>query len=404
METDKVVKTPENTEDLLDMYEVFKKDGDVDRYANALQREDFDAVDQISSLKKVENQLKYAPQEELYSLISNFLDFPDIEIKRVAIKYVSKVNEYQRSLLQKKVDEIIEQAINSSDVQISRIGMNLIDYVSDDIRVRVLDAVYFQIVIGLKSADILKQKVLAKKIEILPEEKRPELFIVLHNKMLNWLKTEDVLTVRFVAQMLRYLPIEMQVDIKELVRKFYELNKNNPDLVKSGIYYGLDSQAANTQKRFNFSKTGSRIVLLFAEKLRYQALVRIIDDSCFLEWKRAYESAGLWKSLGFDYVPIEPILSYNKRKNGTTSCVTGMLDLNYDEWLSVSDGQFMTEIESQKDKIDKGLRLLGIKHGHLNNDNYCLRFYRDEEGNIDFSKTPKIIVIDFDRAQRVDSV
>lgn len=403
METDKVVKPPENTEDFLNMYEVFKdNDGSIDRYINALQREDFDGIDQISSLKKIENQLKYTSQEDLCSLIFDLLDSSDIEIKRVAVKCVSKINEHQKALLQKKIDEVIEQAISSNDIQISRIGMNLIDYSSDGIRVRLHEVIYSQIADALKSGDILKQKVLAKKIEILPEEKRSELFTILHSEMFNRLKTEDVLTVRFVAQMLRYLPIEMQEDIKELVHKFYELNKNNQDLVKSGIYYGLDSQATNKQKRFNFSKTGSRIILLFAEKLKYQALVRIIDGSCFLEWKRAYEAAGLWKSLGFAYIPIEPILSYYKRKDGAVSCISGMLDLNYDEWLSISGGKFKTEIESQKDKIDEGLILLGIKHGHLNNDNYCLKFYRNIEGNIDFSKVPKIIVIDFDRAQRVE--
>lgn len=395
----------ENNEDYLNMYEVFQDDDkNINRYMNSLLREDFQGINQLSETRKAENQLKYSDQVELYDLLSTFLDSPDIEIRRVAVKNISKTNAQEEILLQQKADVIIEQAISSDDIQVSRIGMNMIDCASAGMRDKLIDISYHQIVRGLDSGDILKQKVLAKKINILPEDKRIEQFNVLYVEMLKWLKTKDVFAIRSVSQMVRYLPLDMQGEFKKLLGQFYETNKNNPELIKSGVYYGLGFADLSKQNRVNFSKTGSRMILLFAEKLKYRVLIRTVEDSCFLEWKRAYEASGLWKSIGFDYVPVEPIVSYSGKKDGTTNCVTGILDLNYDEWLSISGGKFKVELDTQKKKIDEGLKLLSIKHGHLNDDNYCLRFYRDIEGNIDFSKIPKIMVIDFDRAYRVEKV
>lgn len=395
----------ENTEDYLSMYEVFQDDDkNISRYTHSLLREDFQGAGQLSEIRKIENQLKYSEQLELFDLLSVLLESSDIEIRRVAVKNISKVNAQEEFLLQQKADTVIEQAVNSSDIQVLRIGMNMIDYASAGMRDKLIDISYHQIVRGLNSGDILKQKIFAKKINILSEDKRIELFNILYIEMLKWLKTKDVFAIRSVSQMVKYLPTGMQEEIKPLLNQFYEENKNNPELIKSGVYYGLASADLSKQNRVNFSKTGSRMILLFAEKLKYRALIRIVEDSCFLEWKRAYEASGLWKSLGFDYVPIEPIISYNRRKDGATNCVTGILDLNYDEWLSISGGKFKVELDTQKKKIDEGFKLLSIKHGHLNDDNYCLRFYRDMEGNIDFSKIPKIMVIDFDRAYRVEKV
>jgi hypothetical protein len=402
---EKQEKNFDNSEDYFDMYEVFQdNDKNISKYMNSLLRENIQESSQLSEVRKAENQLKYSNQAELYDLLFNFLDSHNIEIRRVAVKNISKVNSEKRFILQQKADRIIEQTINFDDIQISRIGMNLIDYASDELRGRLINASYNQIANGLNSGDILKQKILAKKIHILPEEKRAEQFTVLYSEMLKWLKTGDVFAVRSVAQMVRYLPVEMQIEIKKSICEFYEANKNNPELIKSSVYSGVDFANVSNQTRGTFSKTGSGITLLLAEKLRYQVLVRTVEESCFLEWKRAYEASGFWKSMGFDYVPVEPIISYSKKKDGTMNCTAGMLDLNYDEWLSISGDCFQYELEVQKKKINDGLKLLNIKHGHLNNDNYCLKFYRDREGVPDFSKIPKIMVIDFDQAYRTEVV
>lgn len=33
--------------------------------------------------------------------------------------------------------------------------------------------------------------------------------------------------------------------------------------------------------------------------------------------------------------------------------------------------------------------------------NFCLRFYRDENGNVDINKIPRIYLVDFDKAVEV---
>ena len=65
---------------------------------------------------------------------------------------------------------------------------------------------------------------------------------------------------------------------------------------------------------------------------------------------------------------------------------------------------FQVELEEQRKKILSilngvgGLRYAdkGIEHAHKQN--FCLRFFRDDDGGIDFNRTPRLYLIDFDQA------
>ena len=53
--------------------------------------------------------------------------------------------------------------------------------------------------------------------------------------------------------------------------------------------------------------------ILLGGPLVGKAIIRIIDEDSFEEWKKAYSAKGVWEELGFDYIPIEPILKkFNK--------------------------------------------------------------------------------------------
>ena len=63
------------------------------------------------------------------------------------------------------------------------------------------------------------------------------------------------------------------------------------------------------------------------------------------------------------------------------------------------NGLFMKEIKEQRRAIKKILEEMGIDHGHPHNENFSLRFYRTESGEVDLSRPPRVYIIDFDEAK-----
>lgn len=141
------------------------------------------------------------------------------------------------------------------------------------------------------------------------------------------------------------------------------------------------------------------MTLLLGEQFKNNLVVRHIEESCFIAWKNAYENHQVWSQAGFDYVPIEPIFSFNSDKvSNLMNVASGVLDLNLEEWYAFSGNSFKESLDEQKNKIVSVLIKMGINHGHPNDANFCLRFHRDKDGNPDLNKTPKIYLIDFDKA------
>ncbi len=48
--------------------------------------------------------------------------------------------------------------------------------------------------------------------------------------------------------------------------------------------------------------------------------------------------------------------------------------------------------------IAEAITNLGFDHGHMHDGNFCLRFYRNEKGEPDFTRLPRLYLIDFDLA------
>jgi thiamine kinase-like enzyme len=158
-------------------------------------------------------------------------------------------------------------------------------------------------------------------------------------------------------------------------------------------------------------KTGSRTILL-GGKLRGRAIVREINSSSLNRWLSALNAKELWKSLGFDYVPIEPILEkkvngkkvkriYSIMKRGTNGILTGQKRV----FAGIINGvilayflenpknaRFVLQLERDKKTIESGLIQLGINHGHLHYGNYLVEMHNGK---------PRIYLIDFDKAKRL---
>jgi hypothetical protein len=195
------------------------------------------------------------------------------------------------------------------------------------------------------------------------------------------------------VKMIKYAPEQKRAS---LIKIAFDLGLGN-EVVKPPLYNKSDLDKQRF-KRQPFKKTGSETTLV-GGPLKDKLIIRHIKPRAFLAWQKIYENYQVWRDNGFDYVPIEPIQSYRfNKKRGLVEVFSGVLDLSLAEWLRVSGGMFEKELTEQKNKIISILESQGIEHGHLHDNNFVLRFFRDQNGNPDLNQVPRLYVIDFDAA------
>jgi len=167
-------------------------------------------------------------------------------------------------------------------------------------------------------------------------------------------------------------------------------------ITETPLYSSVDISEQKMSRK-PFAKTGSTTTLL-GGTLRGKAIVRHIEPESFLVWQRLYEDYNLWKDNDFDYIPIEPIISFRLDKDGNVATFSGVLDIDLYKWTSMTT-RFQKELLAQRDKILEVLDVININHGHPHNANFCLRFWRDSNGKPILTKMPRIYLIDFDQAK-----
>ena len=178
------------------------------------------------------------------------------------------------------------------------------------------------------------------------------------------------------------------------------LIKLNKSSYKHRLYRGQDAEffrlGANVVRR-NFDKTGSKTILL-GGKLVGKAIIRIVSEPAFLAWKKAFEAKDVWKKAGFDYVPVEPILTkkeelraYQTKKGNYYRVYTKVLGISLGVFIDkTSDEELITHLKLIKEKIiDVLTKELNIEHGHMHDNNFCLDI---EDYKI------RLYLIDFDQA------
>jgi hypothetical protein len=166
------------------------------------------------------------------------------------------------------------------------------------------------------------------------------------------------------------------------------------------------SVSESKPERKNFTKTGSKLILVGGSMKEKTIIKREIPPESFLSWQKIYEDYQLWRDNGFDYVPIEPIISYRFNKaNQTVDVISGVLDINLYDWRQISPTLFTPKLLERRKQIINILEKAGISHsedkfnGHDHQRNFCLRFFRNQNGQPDFTKEPRIYLIDFDQAR-----
>ncbi|MBU0470751.1 MAG: hypothetical protein KKA62_03995 [Nanoarchaeota archaeon] len=179
-----------------------------------------------------------------------------------------------------------------------------------------------------------------------------------------------------------------------------ELVEKNKGKIRHALYSGQkptffkDVNGKLGIVKGKLQKDGSETIVLGGPLLG-KAIIRIISDQAFQGWKKAFEAEKVWGDLGFDYVPIEPILKIGgklrafKTKEGLWRVSTKVLGPTLKNFMRSGGYETHEELLLMQEKIIDGLNKLKISHGHLHGNNFCIEFH---EGKI------RLYAIDFDQA------
>ncbi len=157
---------------------------------------------------------------------------------------------------------------------------------------------------------------------------------------------------------------------------------------------------------YDFFKSGSGLTLLDSnpgsdKSFRNRVIKRTIPMDAYFEWKKAYEAVDAWKAMGFDYVPVEPIVKAEESKEDMQVDVHARVLQGPDapKWFATSKGLHDEHVRSVIDDIKFGLFDMGIEHGNNTNNNFVVVFDKNAEGKPDLAKPPRVYIIDFDAAK-----
>src|SRR3989339_321599 len=370
------------------------------------------AAKKYGLLDKIQN----APEQERVLLIKQALSQEDPSVQREAARMIRYAPQQEQVSLWLLISEKIKQALFQKDPTVQREAAMIIWYAPAQEQVSLIKQ-------ALSQKDPAVQREAAAMIVCAPAQERVSLQLLISEKIKQALSQEDPAVQREAAGMIRYAPTQEQVSlIKQalsqkdpsvqreaavmiecaptqeqvsLVKIASDAGLGN-EIVKPPLYYNSNLDRGRF-KREKFHKTGSETTLV-GGALKDKLIIRHIKPRAFLAWQKIYENYQVWQDNGFDYVPIEPIQSYRLNKKGMVDVFSGVLDLSLAEWSEISGNIFIKELEEQRDKIISILESQGIRHGHTHDNNFVLRFFRDQDGNPDLTKVPRLYAIDFDMA------
>jgi len=299
----------------------------------------------LQNKNQPDNQKSYvesignARDEVRASLLLDAFDIENEEVELACVKAISNIPKKERT-------KLIRVGLSKESFRVKKASVAMIRYAPEELRAKM-------ILLGLSDRNIELAKIYAKVIYCVQEEKdKRNLFEIAKQKLGN-------------------------------------------ALVEPPLYDDADISDERFLRK-DFVKTGSRVTLIGGE-LKDKVIFRHITPEAFRSWQEAYDNHDIWKRAGFDYVPIEPIVSFHQTKDGLVDVASGVLDISFGDWKKMSR-DFSIELDKERSKIIRVLREAGITHGHAHEDNFCLRFFRKANGVVDYQKKPRIYLIDFDRA------
>ncbi len=387
--------------------------------------------------------IAYIPTHEQARLIRKALSNSDIEVQ---VETMHMFNYEQHINLRPLVTYKVREGLNSLDVKVQKKALEMISYAPDIEKEKLRRLAQEKVLQALRNPDIEIQAIAATMIYALPHSQQLQEILV--EKIRNGLDNPDVKVQKVASEMIWYASSHElinkalsnpSVDVQKVAMRLLIKNAppheraelvrqalNNPNIGAQKAAVEMIGHVPDSEGLFNlaiqkvpavlikpplynqgninkdkfsrkpFKKSGSETTLIGGD-LKDEVIIRHIDSTHFLAWKALYEDHNFWKKEGFDYVPIEPIVSFRPDEDGKVAVFSGVLDLSFKEWEDMTK-LFVPDLENQKNKIIAVLKKRNFTHGHPHNGNFVLRFKRNKDGNPDMTQTPLIYMIDFDQA------
>lgn len=324
----------------------------------------------MQSFESVPEKDRVELGEAALDVIENILLTGSIK-KRINVSYLLSLVDVI------KKEEILNRVLSSECIEVQKMFARVQDSLSIVQQEMVCDI--------LKDGIVQKDRESIGLIEFIPENMRTEY-------IRKGLEMNDVAVQKECA-----LLTSLVTDPEQKEQLFLTAKQKLGDHFVEPLMYEYDDIPDGRFFRKGFDKSGSGTTLL-GGSLKFNSIIRHITPKAFVAWQKIYENHELWRLSGFDYVPIEPIQSFKINKSGTVDVSSGVLDMDLFSWELMFE-QFKAELEEDKEKIKSVLKKVNFKHGHDHEKNFCLRFYRDEKGRVDFDRKPRLYMIDFDAAE-----
>ena len=361
--------------------------------------------------------IHHAPEEEQAGLIRNALAHTNVEVQAQGAWMIGYAPEEEQGALRQMVVNNVRNALTHASVAVQMRGAEMIQYAPKEEQGILLQMVVNNVRNALTHASVAVQMRGARMIRYAPRKEQAELIkeALTHASLEVQLEGAEMIQyaprkgqAELIRNALAHASVAVQMEGMKMIQ--YAPENERTELTKEVLAHGLGSALirpplydaslgtdATHFSRIPFPKTGSETTLL-GGTLKGKVITRTITPRAFLAWQHIYEDHEVWKKAGFAYVPIEPILSYHINVNGLVNVQSGVLDISMAGWLEKTT-MFQAELEQQCDTIKRVLKELKIQHGHdYHDNNFCLRFFRQPDGTPDFTRTPRLYLIDFDQA------
>jgi len=323
--------------------------------------------------------------EDRKKLIEIGINSSSLYIKELAIFETRWLEEEDQLSFQNKIKDLIDSNFDSASIEDKKIYARMLPFLHKKDASAFINKIFSSDLIDVQKICLDFSDIMSAKDTNMISEKFDT---ILSNTFINNKGNEDP---KKVSELIWYASESKRDEFFHLAKE-----KLKDNFVKSPLYDKLQV-SKDSFSRNSFDKTGSETILLGGE-LKDKVILRKINPESFLVWKDLYDDYNIWKKEGFDYVPIEPIASYNYiPSTGFVDVYTGVLDIN----LKQSALMFGDHTESAKKDIEKIKNVLtkkNIEHGHLHDANFCLRYFRNKDNSVDINKKPRVYAIDFDRA------
>jgi hypothetical protein len=190
----------------------------------------------------------------------------------------------------------------------------------------------------------------------------------------------DVLKKHFIQSNVNGSKTSIQRTITDVLKKHF-------------IQSNVNGSKTSNKKYFGSSEVGDKhFVALVEEEFSGERVVtRIVSLENFLAWKRAFENYQNWSEVGFDYIPVEPILHFELRRDLTVRVYTIILDDNVGGLGLRPDNRIASVLE------DLGIKYMDETFGG----GYGVYFKKDLSGNPVLTEMPRQYVIDFQKAELI---